>query len=213
MYPMMVQLTETSAKVGTGWVPPMPDLRDYTEQHPDIAAMAKKLGLAPTPKAGPALPATVDLRQWCSAIENQLSLGSCTANAAVGVVEYFEKRAFGQSIDGSRLFVYKTTRDLLGVTGDTGAWLRNTMGALALCGVPPERYWPYTDKKPDFDSEPSPFVYALANKYEAVRYFCHDPLGMNVPPATALDNVKKYLAAGILSCSGSSAFPHSTSRT
>ena len=49
----------------------------------------------------------------------------------MGVLEYFERRAFGKHIDGSRLFLYKVTRDLLGWTGDTGAFLRSTMGALA----------------------------------------------------------------------------------
>ncbi len=31
----------------------------------------------------------MDLREWCSPIENQLDLGSCTAHAAAGMVEYF----------------------------------------------------------------------------------------------------------------------------
>jgi C1A family cysteine protease len=33
------------------------------------------------------------------------------------------------------------------VTGDTGAWLRTTMGALTLCGVPPEKHWAYTTNR------------------------------------------------------------------
>ena len=74
----------------------------------------------------------------------------------------------------SRLFIYRATRDLMGVTGDTGAWLRNTMGALVLCGAPPERHWPYTDSVPDFDAEPPSFVYAIADNFEATQYFCHD---------------------------------------
>jgi C1A family cysteine protease len=171
------RLVETPAigqTVGTGWLPPLPDLRDFTIAHPEIAPMGKKLGLHKT-KTLKETPATVDLRAWCSPIENQMSLGACTAHAAVGVVEYFEQRAFGKHIEGSRLFVYKTTRNLMQVTGDTGAWLRNTMGALTLCGVPDEKYWPYTDAKPAFDDEPSSFVYAVADNYEAVKYFCHDP--------------------------------------
>jgi C1A family cysteine protease len=192
-----VKLPETKEAVGTGWLPPMPDLRDYSVEHQDIKDIAKKLGLVGKTLS---LPATVDLRPWCSPIENQLNLGSCTANAAVGVVEYFERRAYGKYIDASRLFVYKTTRDLLQVTGDTGAWLRNTMGALVLFGLPPEKYWPYN--VPDFDKEPTCFVYAVADNYEAVKYFCHDSLGANVPPATVLLTVKHYLAAGIPSMFG-----------
>lgn len=202
-----VEIPETKEMVGTGWLLPLPDLRDYTEEHPDIAKVAEKLGIPPTGKAVKASPPKVDLRPWCSEIENQGNLGSCTAHAAIGIVEYFQRRAFDKHIDGSRLFVYKTTRNLMSVTGDTGAWLRNTMGALALCGVPPEQYWHYTDKKPDFDEEPSPFVYAVADNYEALRYFCHDPLGMNIAPATVLANVKKYLAVGIPSMFGFFGFP------
>jgi len=51
---------------------------------------------------------------------NQLTLGSCTAHAGIGIVEYFEKRAYGRHIEGSRLFLYKTTRNLMQETGDTG---------------------------------------------------------------------------------------------
>ena len=169
--------------------------------------MSKTMGLAESGRKLKAAPATVDLKPWCSPIENQKNLGSCTANAAVGVVEYCQRRAFGKHIDGSRLFVYKTTRNLMQVTGDTGAWLRNTMGALVLCGVPPEKYWPYTDAMPAFDKEPPSFVYAVADDFEAVQYFCHDPLGANVPGATVLASVKNYLAAGIPSMLGFWGFP------
>jgi C1A family cysteine protease len=209
MYAMYkkVELSETNELVGTGWLPPMPNLRDYSTEHPEIVKIARKLGLPASAKKAPSLPAKVDLRQWCSAIENQGGLGSCTAHAGMGVVEYFERRAFGKHIDGSRLFLYKTTRNLMGVTGDTGAWLRNVMGALALCGVPAEKYWPYTDKTPDFDKEPTAFVYAVADNFEAVRYFCHDPMGQNIPAANVLASVKAYLSAGIPSMFGFFGFP------
>jgi C1A family cysteine protease len=201
-----VGISEVKAPVGTGWLPPLPDLRDFTVETPEIAEMTKKLGMTGGKlKALPTEP--VDLSPDCSPIENQGNLGSCTAHAAVGIVEYFERRAYGKHIEGSRLFVYKATRNLMQVTGDTGAWLRNTMGALRLCGVPDEKYWPYTDAKPDFDKEPSSFVYALADNYEALRHFCHDPLGANIPGDKVLASVKKYLAAKIPSMFGFWGFP------
>lgn len=196
-----VKLAETSQLVGTGWLPPLPDLRDYTEKKPEIAHMAKKLKL-PKGKELKALPEKVDLRKWCSPVENQKNLGACTAHAAAGIIEYFEKKANNKYIDASRLFIYKTTRNLMQVTGDTGAWLRNTMGAMVLCGVPDEKYWPYTDANPDFDKEPGSFVYAIADNYEALKYFCHDPQGENVAGGDVLLSVKKYLAAGIPSMFG-----------
>jgi C1A family cysteine protease len=202
-----VVIRETGERVGTGWLPPLPDLRDYTAEHPEIARMAENLGISTAPKGALTLDEQVDLHEWCSEIENQRGLGSCTAHAAMGIIEYFERRAFGKHIEGSRLFVYKATRNLMGVTGDTGAWLRNTMGALALCGVPPEKYWVYTDAKPDFDREPPSFVYAVADNYEALRYFCHDPFGANRSPSDLLASVKKFLAAGVPSMFGFFGFP------
>lgn len=212
-----VEIPETGEVFGTGWLPSLPDLRDYTEEHPDVAEMVAKLGVSPTEETTFAAPPKVDLRQWCPDIEDQGGLGSCTAQAGVGVVEYFERRAFGRHIEGSRLFVYKATRNLMGVVGDTGAWLRTTMGALVLCGVPPEKYWPYTDRKQPvptgertFDEEPPSFVYAVADNYEALKYFCHDPAGRSVSTAKVLASVKKYLAAGIPSMLGFYGFPSSS---
>jgi C1A family cysteine protease len=224
MYSAFRQVERPGARdtIGTGWIPPLPDLRDYTIDHPEIAKMAKKLGYSPKiatvvkklasspPRKDVKLymgnplilPSKKDLRKYCSPIENQGGLGSCTAQAAVGMVEYFERRAFKKHIDGSRLFVYKTTRNLIGVTGDTGAWNRNAMGALVLCGCPPEKYWPYTDSDPEFDEEPPTFVYAVADNFEALKYFCHDPQAASRPTSLVLFLVKLYLAMGIPSVFG-----------
>jgi len=209
-----VRIPETGAVVGTGWLPDIPDLRDYTDETPEIAEAIEKLGIAKAKKLKAGLPGRVDLRTFCSDIENQGQLGSCTANAAVGIVEYFERKAFGRYIDGSRLFVYKTTRELMGLVGDTGAYLRTTMGALVFFGLPPEDYWPYTDNQEPgtsgertFDDEPTTFVYELADNYEAIKYVCHDPFGANTTPPTLLNNVKTYLAAQIPSMFGFYVFP------
>jgi C1A family cysteine protease len=188
--------------VGTGWLPPRPDLRDYTEDNLKIKPFNKKLGIG----AGKLKVLTsVDQRQWCSPVENQGNLGSCTAHAGIGVVEYYEKRAFNNHIEGSRLFLYKVTRNLMQVTGDAGGWLRCTMGALALCGVPDEKYWPYNIA--EFDKEPDSFIYSIADNYEALKYFCHDPQGAKIPYPKVLDSVKKYLEAGIPSMFGFWGFP------
>jgi C1A family cysteine protease len=135
MKPASITVRGTGQRVGTGWLPPMVDPRDYTADHPKIREEVAKLTQRAT-KALQAPPPRMDLRRWCSPIEDQGALGSCTAHAAVGIVEYYERRAKGRHLDGSRRFVYKTTRDLLQVTGDTGAWLRNVMAALVLCGFP-----------------------------------------------------------------------------
>jgi C1A family cysteine protease len=136
----------------------------------------------------------VDLREWCSPVEDQGNLGSCTAHAGVGVIEYYERKAFGRHIDASRLFLYKVTRNLMKMKGDTGAYLRKTMGAMVLFGVPPEEYWPYSDDGKKFDQEPPAFCYAFAQNYQAIKYFRHDP--PRVKPEEVLNRVKSYLAQG-----------------
>ena len=190
-----VQLANINKVVGTGWLPPLPDLRDYTEGHPEIKKLTKKIRIEPGILS--ALPDKVDLREWCPDIHDQGALGACTAHAAANIFEYFEQKSFGKYSHVSRLFIYKTTRNLLEVKGDTGAWLRNTMGALALCGAPEEKYWQYTDQTPAFDEEPTSFVYSVAADFKATKYFCHDALSLNIQPVAILESVKKYLAAGI----------------
>lgn len=173
---------------GLGWIPDYPDLRDYTEKHEKVR---KFLGRGPG--AGKT-PAAVDLSEWCSPVENQGRLGSCTANAGAGVIEYYERKSFGKHLDASRLFLYKATRNLMNQVGDTGAFLRTTMGAMALFGVPPETYWPYTDAPGDFDREPPAFCYAFAQNFQALAYFRHDPPGAR--PEAVLRKLKLYLAQG-----------------
>ncbi|HLG53802.1 MAG TPA: C1 family peptidase [Vicinamibacterales bacterium] len=204
--PSRIWLRDARQYVGTGWLPPMVDPRDYTTEHPKIKPMVDVLKQR-TRKTLEAPPSRVDLREWCSPIENQHGLGACTAHAAVGIVEYYERRARGRHLEGSRLFVYKTTRNLLQVTGDTGAWLRHAMAALVLCGVPEERYWPYTDVHPDYDIEPPQFVYAVADNFETLKYFAHDSLSAQRPRSEVLASVKKYLAAGVPSMFGFWGFP------
>ena len=186
---------ETTAKRGMGWLPDYPDFRDYTVGSDQILPMLKKARLL---QGARKVPEKVDLRAWCSPIEDQGELGSCTAHAGVGIVEYFEKRAFGKHLNASRLFLYKVTRNLLTWTGDTGAFLRTTMGALVLFGVPPEKHWPYNIA--DFEKEPPAFCYAYAQNYQAISYYRLDPTGTS--KEELLKRIKTSLAEGLPSMFG-----------
>ena len=186
---------------GLGWLPDFPDFRDYTQHTEAVAQLLEPTGLlrgslrSRRKKKGKAdLPASSDLRPWCAPIEDQLGLGSCTAHAGVGVLEYYERKSFGKFIDASRLFLYKVTRNLMHQKGDTGAYLRSTMGAMVLFGVPPEEYWPYTEAADAFDREPPAFCYAFAQNYKTIKYYRHDPPGTSA--REKLDRVKTHLAAG-----------------
>jgi C1A family cysteine protease len=175
---------------GMGWIPDHPDFRDYTEKTEEVKSVLEPTGVLKAKK----LPVSMDLREHCSPVENQGGLGSCTAHAGVGIIEYCEKKSFGRHIDASRLFLYKVTRNLMKVKGDAGAYLRTTMGAMVLFGVPPEEYWAYTDDEKEFDKEPPAFGYAFAQNYQAIKYFRHDPPG--TPPNSLLEKVKGYLSSG-----------------
>lgn len=105
-----------------GWRPDLPDHRDLL-----YAAVMR----APAP-----LPAKVDLRKFCSAVEDQGQLGSCTANALVGTLEFLELKGRSTPFaDLSRLFVYYNERAIEGtVQSDSGAMLRDGIKALAKQG-------------------------------------------------------------------------------
>jgi len=188
-------MTETK-KRGLGWIPDFPDLRDYTEETDAVRDILAPTGLASSSDgARPApLAASADLREWASPVEDQGGLGSCTAQAGAGVIEYYERKSFGRHVESSRLFLYKATRNLMKMTGDTGAYLRLTMGAMVLFGVPPEEYWPYTDAEAKFDREPPAFCYAFAQNYKTLLYYRHDPAGLARP--AVLERLKTHLAAG-----------------
>jgi C1A family cysteine protease len=191
-------MTETCNPYKFGWVHENPDIRDFSPHHKSIAPLLKKINLN-TSATKAKLPATADLRPWCTKIEDQKNLGSCTANAGVGLVEYFVNRVYDKNLDLSRLFLYKATRNLLGWSGDTGATLRSTMGAMVLFGIPPEKYWRYTDKagvEPDgFDCEPPAFCYAFAQSYKPIKYYKLDP--PEYTKAQVLDNIRTHLAGGL----------------
>lgn len=176
---------------GFGWLPDFPSISDYTPEQKDVKPMLATIRRRM--ESAPALATSADLRAWCSPVENQLNLGSCTANAGVGMVEYYERRAFGRHIDASRLFLYKATRNLLKATGDTGAFLRTTMEALVLFGVPPEEYWPYVVA--NYDTEPSAFLYSFGQNYQALKYYRLDPAGTAKPAVLA--SIKTNLASGL----------------
>lgn len=192
-----MNVTRTARGHGLGWLPDLPDHRDFSptqgqrdapEVHEDVPTLLQRAGAA---KATDAKPSSVDLRGGFPPIEDQGNLGSCTANAGVGLLEYCERQAFGRHLDASRLFLYKATRNLMGEKGDTGAFLRTTMQALATFGAPPEDYVPYDIDR--FDDEPNAFAYAFGQAYKAVQFYRLDPGGTT--REELLTRIKTNLAA------------------
>jgi C1A family cysteine protease len=136
---------------------------------------------------------SVDLTPWCSQIQDQGLLKSCTAHTTVALLEYFEKRTSQDHIVfASRRFLYKLTRKLMHLEGDTGASLLNTLRVMAIFGVPPEEYWPYDIS--NFDEEPPAFCYAYAQIYKTIVYVRLDP--PTISKENLLAQIKIFLAAG-----------------
>jgi C1A family cysteine protease len=177
-------------RYGMGWIPDYPDFRDYTDKTEEVKTLLRVTQVLKKKT----LPKSINLREWCSPVEDQGMLGSCTAHAGAGIIEYYERKSFGMHIDASRLFLYKVTRNLMKMKGDTGAYLRTTIGAMVLFGVPPEDYWPYADEEKKFDKEPPAFCYAFAQNYQTIKYYRHDP--PETPANTILNRVKTYLSSG-----------------
>jgi len=138
-----------------GWLPDLPDHRDL-------------LYAAIKPKALK-LPPSVDLRAGCPPVENQGSLGSCTAHALVGNLEFLELKSGQPLVDRSRLFVYYNERVIEGtVSSDSGAFLRDGIKTLAKQGVCDEPIWPYRIAK--FAKKPPAACYKQATKNRIQSY-------------------------------------------
>jgi C1A family cysteine protease len=176
------------------------DVRDYTPETPQVRTLLKATEAFNTDikKANHPLPLAIDNRKWCSPVEDQGNLGSCTANAGTALYEYMERKAYGsydKYINASRLFLYKTTRFLMGQEGqgDSGAYIRTTLGAIRMFGVPPEEYWPYTDKDPEFDLEPPNLVTSMAKEWQSVKQF---RLDYSEDTEANIQRMKEYLYKG-----------------
>jgi len=148
---------KTNSKINAwyGWVPDRPDQRDRL--YSAIAAPPKKL------------PTSVDLRPACSPVEDQGQLGSCTANALVGNLEFLEKKSGKTVTDLSRLFVYYNERAMEGtISEDAGAAIRDGVKTLVNLGVCSEKQWPYTISK--FKQKPPAACYKSARSHQVVSY-------------------------------------------
>ena len=182
---------------GMGWIPDLPDARDYTFQHDEVLPLLARLRRSRDEQ----LPEEVDLRSddegdYFSAPEDQGPLNSSSAFALLSLVEYFERRVRGRVFEGSTRFLYKVARNRLyksrRVKGDTGADLRTTLKVLTSIGVPAEEDWPHQVE--GYDEEPGPFLYSLARPPVAIRYFrLDDP---NRDGAAVWEAVRSFIAAG-----------------
>jgi C1A family cysteine protease len=117
-----------------------------------------------------ALPAKADLRAQCPPVYDQGQLGSCTANAIAGAIQFDRlKQQLTPDFTPSRLFIYYNERAIEHSTAsDSGAQIRDGIKSVAKQGDCPETEWPYVIAK--FKTKPSAACYADARKYKVVLY-------------------------------------------
>jgi C1A family cysteine protease len=145
-----------------GWIPDLPDHRDYLFATP-AAVLAK-------------LPAKIDLTKKCPEVYDQGEIGSCTANAIGGAIEFDQmKQKLRDAFMPSRLFVYYNERAMENtINDDSGAMIRDGIKSVAKQGVCPETMWPYDPTpfppNPHLTKKPSPRCYKEALKHTALEY-------------------------------------------
>lgn len=101
----------------------------------------------------------VDLREWDSRIEDQMTLGSCVGQAIAGAYEMMLKRNYpNQYTELSPLFVYYNGRLIEHASDlDAGTTIRSGIKGLLSYGICTEELWPYDVEK--FNVQPSPEAY------------------------------------------------------
>jgi C1A family cysteine protease len=116
-----------------------------------------------------ALPARTDLRAKCPPVYDQGQLGSCTANAIGGALEFDRIQQKLPPFVPSRLFIYYNERVIEGtVRSDSGAQIRDGIKSVASQGACPEPEWPYVISK--FAVKPPARAYKDAALDRAVSY-------------------------------------------
>lgn len=140
---------------GYGWNPDIPDGRDVMYAAP--------------PQVVTQLPPEVDLRAQCPPVYDQGQLGSCTANAIGGALEFDQMKQKENAFTPSRLFIYYNERVIEGtVNSDSGAQIRDGVKSVNQQGAPPETDWPYDITK--FADQPPQQAYDDAKQHEAILY-------------------------------------------
>ena len=135
-----------------GCIADTPDFRDHIFSNGEMSLSTKK-----------------DLRSKMPPVYDQGQLGSCTANALGGAVEYDIICQSQGEWTPSRLFIYYNERAMEGtIQSDAGAQIRDGIKTLAKQGVCHETLWPYTISK--FTEQPITKAYTDAIKYIALKY-------------------------------------------
>ncbi len=174
-------MTQTNNR-NYGWRPDLPDHRDRVFSAPVAQPQS--------------LPAKVDLTALCPPVYDQGQLGSCTANAIAGAIEFEQRKQNILRFAPSRLFIYYNERAMEGTTGsDSGAMLRDGMRCINVKGACSETLWPYNES--EVLNQPPQGCYQAALIHRSLHY-AHVP--------QTVEYMKTCLAAGFPFVFGFSVF-------
>jgi len=138
-----------------GWIPDLPDHRDFMYAAPPAQLRA--------------LPQSMDLSGQCPPVYDQGKLGSCTANAIAGAIEFDQIKERISVYVPSRLFIYYNERAMEGtVNEDSGAFIRDGIKSVAKQGECTETMWPYDVSK--FRDKPEQKCYTAAKRHLVKDY-------------------------------------------
>lgn len=155
-----------------GWLKQKPDHRDYLYKLP--------------PRLTANLPPSIDLSPGMPEAPDQGQLGSCGPHTAFKSIQYDQLHEQLPVAPPSRLFIYYTTRSLMGtVNQDSGVDNRTMLKALNKYGFCPEALWPYTIQR--FTQKPTQEAYTEASKSQITSY---------AVVQQSLDQMKGCLASG-----------------
>lgn len=162
-----------------GWIPDHPDVHRprYAKLCRDVIPIT--------------LPSSVDLRKttFMPTPYDQGQIGSCTANAIAGAVQFVDRKEKLADFMPSRLFIYYNERAMEGtVDQDAGAMIHDGVKSVATMGVCDTLYWSYNNYLKTWMKKPTAQAYKMASLHEALQY-------MSVSN-TDLVQMKSCLAAG-----------------
>lgn len=131
--------------------------------HPPASVKAPRMMFTQGAKAE-----RVDLRDGCSPVEDQKSLGSCNACSITGALEFLLRKE-GDNTDLSILYTYYNSRRISGETdNDYGSIPAHAAAAIVAFGACRDDLWPYDIAR--FTQEPPRQCYENAKFFEAVSY-------------------------------------------
>lgn len=158
-----------------GWIPDIPDARDF------------KYSISRPQEMATPLPPKIDLRELCPPVYDQGSIGSCTAQGIAALLQFNRMKQGLKNFPQSRLWIYYVERMLEGTKKyDNGAQIRTGIKVVASNGAPPENVWPYIESK--FAVKPPWQTWIRARRFKASDYLrlTH----------TNITELKKCLASG-----------------